>query len=326
MEPNIKWGIVGPGKIAHSFVADLNLVPSAQLMAVASRSGERARKFADAYGVTHAFDNYRDLFTCEEVDVVYISTPHTSHAELAITAMQHGKHVLCEKPMGVNRKEVEQMIQASKEHNVFLMEALWSRFNPAIQKVGSLIDQGTIGAIKYLHADFAFYALDHDGKGRLLNPGLAGGSLLDIGIYPVFLSYLVLGMPKEIKASSQFHTTGVEIQTSMLLTYENAQAVLYSGLTSKSEMKAEISGTDGTLYLHPRWHQAQGYSLEKNGETTHFQLPTLGKGYSHEIMEVHHCIKQQRMESNLWSHQNSLDLMEILDKIRSQTGIVFPFE
>jgi predicted dehydrogenase len=326
MDHKIRWGILGPGHIANSFAKDLRLIQNGKLMAVASRDLERAINFAKEYEAPFAFGSYGELFECPEVDVIYIATPHTYHAELAIRAMENGKHVLCEKPMGINGQEVKRMIDSAKRNNVFLMEALWSRFNPTIQRMKQLVEDGSIGQIGYLRADFAFYGLDRDKKGRILNPDLAGGSILDIGIYPVFLAYLLLGIPQRILASSKFHSTGAEVQTSMIFDYEGAQAILYSGLTSKSEMKAEISGSRGSLYLNPRWHEAQGLTIQKEGVSEDIALPTLGKGYSYEIMEVHSCLSQGRLESYLWSHQNSLDLIRILDQVRKQTGARFPSE
>lgn len=322
----IKWGIVGAGNIAHSFSKDLALVNGGELTSVASRDLEKAKSFAAAYGAPNAYGSYEALFESKTVDIIYIATPHTSHAELSIAAMKAGINVLCEKPMGVNKGQVQEMIQVAKEKDVFLMEALWSRFNPTIKKVKELVDNGTIGDIGYLHADFAFYALDRDENGRLLNPGLAGGSLLDIGIYPIFLSYLLLGMPKNIKALSHFYKTGVEIQTSMIFDYEIAQSILYSGLNSNSEMKAQIAGSTGSIFINPRWHEATGYTLEKDGDSVVNEVGKLGKGYTHEIEEVHECLNSGKKESDLWNHQNSLDLIEIMDTVRLKTGIVFPFE
>lgn len=326
MKNEIRWGIIGPGKIAHSFAKDLALVNSGRLNAVASRSIDRAQEFANEYGAKHVYGSYQELFEADTVDVIYIATPHTSHCELTLEALKNKKAVLCEKPMGIHKGEVERMIATAKENNVFLMEALWSRFNPAIQKVKKLVEEGAIGKLEYLYADFGFYGLDRDEKGRVLNPDLAGGSILDIGIYPIFLSYLMLGMPNKIKASSRFYKTGVEIQTSMIFEYQDAQALLYSGLTSNSEMKAEISGQNGSFFLPSRWHEAQGYSLDKDDELKHFDLPTVGKGYSHEIEEVHQCLKAGKKQSELWSLKNSLDLISLLDAVRQETGITFPFE
>lgn len=326
MDNKIKWGIVGPGKIATKFIEDLKLVPDAEITAVASRSLERAQSFASTFNIAHVFGNYDELFDSDVVDVLYIATPHNFHKELAIKAMDKGKHVLCEKPLGVNRKEVAEMVAASKKNNAFLMEAMWSRFNPTIQKVKQMIDDGELGKLCYLHADFAFYALDRNLDSRLLNPDLASGSVLDIGIYPIFLSYLLLGMPKEILATSNFHPNGTELQTSMIFDYDQAQAVLYSGLTSRSSMIAEISCAEGELLLNSRWHEADGYRLSKDGEEQEFPMPLTGIGYYYEILEVNKCLKAKQIESKLWSHQNSLDIAELLDQVRGKCGIRFPFE
>lgn len=326
METKIKWGIVGPGKIATDFTEDLKLVQDAEVAAVASRNLERAQQFADNFNIPNAFGSYDELFNSDVVDIVYVATPHNFHKDLAIRAIKSGKHVLCEKPLGVSRAEVEEIVAAAKGKKVFMMEGLWSRFNPSVQKAKQMVDNGTIGVVGYLHADFAFYALDRGLDSRLLNPDLASGSLLDIGIYPIFLAYLILGMPNEIMATSNFHDNGTELQTSMIFHYDTAQAVLYSGLTSDTKMEAEISGSKGEIFIHPRWHEADGCSLVKEEKTQRFDLPRQGNGFVYEIEEVHRCLKAKKLESDLWSHQNSLDLAELLDTIRKKCGITFPFE
>ncbi|MER3373717.1 MAG: Gfo/Idh/MocA family oxidoreductase [Allomuricauda sp.] len=326
METKIKWGIVGPGKIATNFTEDLKLVQDAEVAAVASRNLERAQKFAHQFDIPNAFGSYDELFNSDAVDIVYVATPHNFHKDLAIEAIKSGKHVLCEKPLGVSRAEVEEIVAAAKAKKVFMMEGLWSRFNPSVQKAKQMVDNGTIGDVGYLHADFAFYALDRGLDSRLLNPDLASGSLLDIGIYPIFLAYLILGMPNEIMATSNFHDNGTELQTSMIFHYDTAQAVLYSGLTGDSKMEAEISGSKGEIFIHPRWHEADGCSLVKEEKTQQFALPRQGNGFVYEIEEVHRCLKAKKLESDLWSHQNSLDLAELLDTIRKKCGITFPFE
>lgn len=326
MKDSIGWGILGPGKIAKNFVSDLNLVEGGRLIAAASRNLKRAKSFIAEHGGEFAFGSYEELFQCDDVDVIYIATPHTGHMEWAIKAMQSGKHVLCEKPLGINLEQVSQLVAMAKKQQVFLMEALWTRFNPSIQKVKQLIHQDEIGKVSYLHADFAFYGLDRDVKGRILNPDLAGGSILDIGIYPIFLAYLILGKPQNVQATANFHQSGAEIQTSMMFSYNEAQAILYSGLTSSSEMRAEIQGEHGAIYIDPRWHETQGFTILKDSEKVHHELPTIGKGYSHEIQEVHNCLNNNALQSELWSHQNSIDLISLLDEVRRQAGVVFPFE
>jgi len=322
----IRWGIVGLGNIAAKFVSDLKLIDGAILTAVASRSIEKAQTFAKEHEAEFAFDSYQQLFESGTVDVVYIATPHTSHADLSIAAMNNGLHVLCEKPMGVNSAEVEEMIAASNKNTVFLMEALWTRFLPSFLKTKELLNAGSIGKVAHINADFAFYGMDRAEEGRVLNPALAGGSLLDIGLYPVFLAYALLRKPKTILATANFHSTGIEKQVSIIFGYEDAQAVLYSGFTSNSETRAEITGSDGSIILASRWHETDDYSIEKDGKQKHFTVPKIGKGYAHEIKEVHNCINAGEIESEKWSHQNSLDLIGLLDEIREKAGIVFPFE
>ena len=224
-----------------------------------------------------------------------------------------------------DRSSVE-MISVAKTENVFLMEGLWSRFNPSIQKVKHLVDIGEVGAISYLHADFAFYALDREESSRLLNPELASGSLLDIGIYPVFLAYLLLGKPDKIHAYANFLKNGTEIQTSIVFKYDQALAILYSGLSGESKMEAEISGSEGEIFIHPRWHEATGISIKKENETSNFELPVEGNGFVPEIQEVHNCLKKKKVESDLWSLSHSLELNGLLFEIRSQIGASFPFE
>ncbi|WP_298485691.1 Gfo/Idh/MocA family oxidoreductase [uncultured Maribacter sp.] len=322
----IKWGILGLGNIAKKFASDLKLVPTATLHAVASRDLTKANVFANENNASKAFGTYQQLFEDKEVTVIYIATPHNNHAELSIQAMTHGKHVLCEKPLGVNEKEVRAMVAASKNNKVFLMEGLWSRFNPTIKKVKNLIDKKEIGSLNHMYADFAFYGLNREENSRLLNPSMAGGSLLDIGIYPVFLAYLFLGKPETILATSNFHSTGVEIQTSIIFNYKNAQAILYSGLNSTTQTIAEFSGSEGSILIPSRWHEAQGYQLKKENESSFFSMPRNGLGFTYEIEEVHQCILKNKTESELWNHQNSIDLAQLLDSIRKEVGIIFPFE
>ena len=180
--------------------------------------------------------------------------------------------------------------------------------------------------MKYINADFAFYALDRPLESRVFNLDLAGGSILDIGIYPVFLAYLFLGKPKEIRAISNFNSIGTEIQTSVIFQYQDAQAVLHSSFTNNSRMSAEISGTKGNIYLKPRFHEAQGYRIEADGVEESIELPTIGKGFTHEILEAQECIRAKKIESSLWSHKNSLELISLLDEIRAKSRVRFPFE
>ena len=327
MEKNVRWGILGLGNIARKFAMDLALVPQAELVAVASRNTEKAKDFADSIpqDPQYKLGTYEALFDNVEVEVIYIATPHHAHKKWAMEAMKQGKHVLCEKPMGVNKKEVAQMIDCAKANNVFLMEGLWSRFNPALLKMKSLLDEGVIGEVKYIQADFAFNAMDRPLNSRVWNPELAGGSLLDIGIYPIFLSYWLLGMPKDIKAVADFHPQGVDQQLSMIFHYTDAHATLHSSFTCESEMQAVIGGTKGCILIHPRWHETNGITvITDEPEVT--ENPTLGKGYTHEIEEVHRILKKGDIQSPDWSWKNSLELVALMDHIRDLIGLRYPFE
>lgn len=320
---SIKWGIVGLGNIASQFASDLVLIENAELTAVASRDLTKAEEFGGKFNALRMYNSYDLLFEDSEVEIVYIATPHNSHVELSIKALEKGKHVLCEKPMSLSYQDAQRIIETSKKYNVFFMEAFWTRFIPSVQDVLYKIGNGIIGDVNYIKADFAFHGSETENK-RLFDKALGGGALFDIGVYPLFLSYIVLGKPKEIVAKAIKHKNDIDLQTSMILQYETAQSVLNASIVSESDMKAVISGTKGRIELNAPWFIADGYSLFINEEKeATFTLPALGKGYSHEIMECQNCILNNEIESKLWSHQNCLDLSRIVDEIKNQ--IMLPF-
>lgn len=318
----IKWGIVGLGHIAQQFAKDLQLVESAELGAVASRNLEKAQDFANRFQCPKAYGSYEELFQDDSIDILYIATPHNSHADLTIKALQNNKHVLCEKPIALQYQDALQMITAAKKYNKFFMEAFWTRFNPSVRETLLHVQNGLIGEIKYINADFTFAVENLEGN-RMTDIKLGGGSLMDVGVYPLFLAYLMLGIPKEIVAKSHFHPTGADLQTSIILQYESAQAILHSGFLSSSNLKASISGTQGRINLNSPWFMAESYTLIQDDHKEKFKRPTLGKGYTYEIEECHACIRANKIESELWSHQNSLDLITIVDDVRKQIGLKF---
>ncbi|WP_310559635.1 Gfo/Idh/MocA family oxidoreductase [Flavobacterium sp.] len=321
----IRWGIIGLGNIAHQFAKDLSLVEDAELAAVASRNAEKSQEFATQHNCQKSYSSYEAIINDPEIDILYIATPHSSHATLTINALQNNKHVLCEKPIALNYNDALQMIEASKANNKFFMEAFWTRFNPSFREAYSKIKNGEIGHVTYINADFAFYTENLEGEGnRKTDMNLGGGSLLDIGVYPLFLCYVVLGIPTEILAKSNFHKTGADLQTSMILQYENAQAILHSSFVSTYNVKATISGTKGKINLNTPWHQAQSCTLTVDNQEEEILLPTKGKGFTYEIEECHQCLYENRIESSIWSHQNSLDLIKIVDQVRNQIGLEYP--
>jgi predicted dehydrogenase len=323
MENNkIKWGIVGLGNIAQQFASELQLIDSAEIYAVASRNINKAQDFANKFQCSKAYGSYDELFQDENVDILYIATPHDSHAELTIKALQNNKNVLCEKPLALHYKDVEQMISTAKKHNKFFMEAFWTRFNPSMRETLQHIKDGAIGEVKYVNADFAIKFENPDNT-RMTDIKLGGGALMDIGVYPLFLAYLILGVPKEIIAKANLYSTGVDAQTSVIMQYEGAQAVLHTSFLYTNNVEATISGTKGRINLDSLWFMTESYSLIQGEQKTKFDKPTLGKGYTYEIEECHVCLRANRSESELWSHQNSLELAKIIEEVKNQIGLVY---
>lgn len=327
MPETLGWGFVGLGRIAHAFARDLALFDDARLVAVGSRSASRAFAFGQEHGAQECFGSYEEVFSHPGVDVVYVATPHHSHAALSIAALQAGKHVLCEKPVAINARETATIVEAARANGRFFMEALWSRFNPAIMDVLGRIHNGDIGAIRHVQADFSFPVHVVDGS-RTHDPEQGGGSLLDVGIYPLFLAYVLLGVPSSVEARMIAHRTGVDHQMGMVLQYDEAIATLYSGFASQSTMQAAIGGEKGRITIHPMWHEAEDYTMFSPGDWKgqRFHRPKRGHGFSHEIEACHAGIRAGRIECPEWTHADSLQLMKILDRVRASAGLTYPHE
>ena len=321
---HIRWGIIGPGKIAHALAQDLNHVADGSLYAVASRDIHRAEEFRVTYNAEKAYGSYEELVHDPNVDVVYIATPHPFHYELTMMCLEAKKAVLCEKPMGMLAKEVASMAQKAKANTVFLMEGIWTRFIPATFKLLELLEEKVIGDIVSVHADFGFKA-EWNPNGRLFNKALGGGALLDIGIYPLFLSLLTLGKPTEIKAMGTLSETGVDSYNSVMLGYDHgANAVLESTFLANTPIEAHLYGTEGHIKLHSRFHHSTEISVLKNHTLVqNFKLPYKGNGYVHEIEEVQRCMRQGWVESPLLPHSTSVELHELMDEIRKQIGVEY---
>lgn len=324
MQKTIKWGILGCGSIAHKFAHDLALVADSELVAVASRDISRAKAFGRSYRAKKCYGSYEALLNDPEVMVVYVATRHPYHASCTLLSLEHDKAVLCEKPFGMNAHEVLRMIQKAKDRGLFLMEALWTYFIPSVEKMMELIKKGRIGEVKMVHADFGFVG-NPDPDGRLLNKELGGGSLLDIGIYPLFISLLTLGEPSQLKASASFSTTGVDESVGMLLHYPTgAMAILSSTFAVCTQVEALIHGTAGSIKLHRQFHHSSSLSIYEQGEKVEqLELPVMGHGYAHEIMHVNDCLKKGLKESLVMSHEFSTKLIRLLDGVRREIGLVY---
>lgn len=319
-----RWGILGAGNIAHKFAKDLQTLPDAQLYAVASTEQQRANEFAGQYQIPHAFGTYEGLLTLPDLDVVYVATPHVKHHDNVLMLLNSSIAVLGEKPFAMNSRQVQEMVDTARAKNVFLMEALWSRFMPVLQRARELVSSGAIGTVTGVRADFGFVAPLLTDR-RLFNKALGGGALLDIGIYPLFWSYLMLGMPESVKASAVFGQTGVDEQCGMVLTYPTGElAILDSTLQTKTPCEAFVHGTNGQIRVHSRWHETTALTLERTGhdpETMTFPRETFG--YDYEAAHVMQCLAEGRTESPVWSLTDSLNLMTLLDTVRAEAGIVY---
>jgi predicted dehydrogenase len=265
------------------------------------------------------------LRNCPEIDVVYVATPHVGHAAATLLCLQHQVAVLCEKPLGMNASEVEKMITCAQENNTFFMEAMWSRFLPTIHKMLEIIALGTIGDVKTVQSDFGFYT-DFNPKSRLFDKDLGGGSLLDVGIYPVFLSYLLLGKPTNIMAKATFTSTNVDESCVAILSYEaNKMAIIHSSVIGKTPTEGLIYGEKGMIHLQGRFHEPnKGFMLKVYDQYEEFfPFEWTSGGYDYEAAEVMRCLEVGKTQSELWSWQNSLDVIGILDKIRKAIGLEY---
>lgn len=326
MEKNYNWAILGCGKIAKKFAADLKLLPNANLYAAASRSLENAQSFAAEFGFEKAYGSYEEMVNDPKVDVVYIASPHSHHCEHTLLCLNHQKAVLCEKAFAINTREVNLMLEASRKNNTFLMEAFWTVFQPSFQKAMEIIHSGELGALKMVRSDFAFNA-EYDPQKRLYNINLGGGSLLDIGIYPIFMSIKALGKPSEIKTMASFCSTGAEESIMMSFRYPNGEmASLISSFASYSSIQTEFWCENGFLRLNRRSFAPTTITYWKNQEdekTITFEKST-GLGYDLEAKHVMECLDTGKLESPLMPHSFSVDLMETMDRVRKDAGIIFP--
>ncbi len=327
MSRTINWGIIGPGKIANRFASAFGSIPNAKLYAVASRDRNKAEAFAKQYNIAHAYDNYDALVDNPNIDIIYIATPHPFHHEQTLLCLNRKKAVLCEKPLTLNATRALEMISAARSNNVFLMEAMWTRFFPSMHKMLEIINEGLIGEMKFVRADFGFKA-PFDPNSRVYNLDLGGGAMLDVGVYPLFLALLLLGKPDDIKSFAQLSSTGADEITNAMLYYKSGCiANILSAVVADTPKTAEIIGTMGTITLHTPWHKASSLSLKLNdGTEQHFALPYEGNGFEFQILEVMHCLENNKKESDLMPLDLSLMMAEVSDEIRRQCSVKYAGE
>jgi len=317
------WAILGCGKIAQKFSNDLKLLPNANLYAAASRNLKKAKGFAAKIGYEKAYGSYKDMVGDPAVDIVYIATPHAFHLEHTLLCLNNKKAVLCEKAFAMNAKEVKKMIHASRENNTFLMEAFWTVFQPQFLKMVEIVKSKELGELKFVKSDFMFNG-EYNPKKRLYNIKLGGGSLLDIGIYPIFNALFLLGKPNKIKTIANIRSTGVEDSISMLFSYDNgAMAVLTSSFESSCKNETELCFENG--FMKAERNSDKPILMNKNGLNQSVEFDTIaGLGYELEATHVMDCLDKKLIESPVLPLAFSLDLMEIMDAVRKEANIVYP--
>ena len=311
----IQWGIIGLGSIANKFATDLSSVEDSQLVAVASRSQQKAAKFAFKYNSKKAYDSYEKLVKDSQVDAVYIATPHRFHKEHTLLCLRHKKAVLCEKPFAMNLQDVTEMVEVAKEHNVLLMEALWTFFLPHFNYVIGIVKSEKFGKLKSLEADFGFfhpYNIEH----RLFNKQLGGGSLLDIGIYPIFVALSSLGKPKSIAAVATFFDNGADSSCSLIFDYGITKAYLKSSLLEETPTEAIFTFEDAVVKLNTRFHESPIVTIYKDEKQEMLDFNYKTFGYSYEIAHFSQLIREGKKQSNIMTFEFSKKLISTMDEVR----------
>ena len=322
-----RWGIIGTGGIAKAFARDLSYFNNHIVQAVGSRSIETATDFALEFPSCTPYGSYAELVNDPMIDAVYVATPHPQHVANTILALTAGKPVLCEKPFAVNAIEAQAMVAASRENGVALLEAMWTRFLPHIATVREILARGTIGEIINVEADHGQFLIDHENP-RLTEPSLAGGALLDLGIYPVSFAHLVLGKPLKITARGALTDKGVDGQTSAIFDYENgAQAVVTTTLITSTPCRATIAGTLGRIEIDRTFYNPAAMRvIMRDGLTTEYPNTYQGHGLREQAAELERMVHAGEIESPLLTHKESIEIMQSLDEIREQIGLRYPFE
>lgn len=325
MTKKTNWAILGCGKIAGKFANDVLLTEGANLYAVASRDTHKAATFGATYSATKAYGSYKEMAQDPNVDIVYIATPHMFHKENTILCLSHHKAVLCEKAFAMNLEEVEEMVAFAKAQQTFLMEALWTHFLPHYQFVLNTVHNGDLGTITSLKADFGFKS-DYDTNSRLYNKSLGGGSLLDVGIYPVFAALTLLGYTENMSAQALLGPTGVDHHCSIKLEYPNeVQADLFSAIDEKTDTTCHITLEHGEILINSRFHEPTNVTIITHGssKTYDFPIPEGINGYHYEILHCQKMLESNKTESDIMTFDKSTDLIKMLDNVRKNIGLVY---
>jgi predicted dehydrogenase len=327
MPRTYRWGILGTGAIASKMAQALHKVEGAELAAVGSRSRQGADAFGEKFHVPRRHASYEALAADPAVDVVYVATPHPMHKANSLLCLEASKPVLCEKPFTVNAAEAREVIAAARRKGLFLMEAMWTRFLPPVARLRELLAARAIGEVRMVQADFAFRA-KWDPTSRLLDPALAGGGLLDVGVYCLSLASMILGPPVKITGLAHIGATGVDEQAGVVLLGKGGELALLScGVRTPSPHEAVVVGTDGFIRLHPRWWNGSRLTLCRAGKGPEdIDLPTDENGFVYQVREVHQCLAAGGAESAVMPLNETLSILQTMDSLRAQWGLRYPFE
>ena len=323
---DFKWGILGPGGIARAFATDLQNLDGHVVAAVGSRTLSNAQDFAKSFGGT-AYGSYGELVADPTVDAIYVATPHPAHKENVISALNAGKAVLCEKPFSVSSKEAEEMVAAAEKNNVALMEAMWARFLPHYGQVRQIVASGILGKILTVHADHGQRLADQNIP-RLVEPSLAGGALLDLGIYPVSFAHMILGNPVKITASGVLTEKGVDAQTSMIFDYpDGAQAVLNTTMIEQTPCRAVVAGVNGWLEIDRVFYTPTSMRVTLfDGSVQQYPNTYVGSGLREQAEAFKQLVLSGKKQNEILNWKDTVDIMKTLDTVRSQIGLRYPFE
>ena len=328
MSDTIRWGILGTGAIAHKFADALAVVPDAGLAAVGSRARHTADAFGDEFAIPGRHDSYQALVADPEVDAIYVSSPHPMHHDHTLLCLNAGKPVLCEKPFALNAREAESMIRCARDGGLFLMEAMWTRYLPAIAQVRQWLADDAIGDVRMMMADFGFRA-NFNPEGRLFNPDLGGGALLDIGVYIVSLASMVYGeQPSRVAALADIGATGVDEQTTMAFRYgSGAMAALACAVRTDTPRDARIQGTRGNIHIPTPFYDTFTATLNVDGEEPVTARPDrVENGFKYEIEEAGRCLREGLLESPALPLDETLAIIRTLDAVRAEIGLKYPME
>ena len=322
----ITWGILGAGNIAGALVEGIRATGGGEVKAVASRSVERATAFANRFDVSTGYGSYEALLDDPAIDAVYVATTNDLHHRNTLDAIAAGKAVLCEKPFALNVAQAEEMAAAARASQVFVMEAMWMRFIPAIEDLLARVTAGELGRVRSVLADFGFASGAGAGH-RLVEPSLGGGALLDLGVYPISLAMLLLGRPTAVSAQATMSESGVDEQVAVTLEFDGgALASLFASYVAASPIEAHVVGSQGRLHLHAPMHHPQRFDVIRADGIDSVHVPYDGVGYQFEVAEVHRALAAGETESPKRPLGETLAVMHVLDEARAQIGLVYPGE